>query len=302
MLIGYLRPDARFSLAKQAPVLLAFGVSERKTYTELDRKRGEGYPARDLVIRAIRSGDVVVVSDFHRIGTSAKDLNATLKLIWAKGATVTEARTGRSCIDPIALSDMILTATEHYANRGMTSTIAKKIGSIGGQKAAKKLTKKGRMPHDLAMPIWRDELLTTEQAIAVINSDPEWPTKYNHSYAYRKLGKRNSLAGRRKQGYVKEIQIKRKKQELKRGAVYFLRADGKGNVKIGFTTDIDNRIKTLSTGHFSNLILVAIVPGVPADERELHKRFAKYRVRGEWFKVIGELKTYLASLPKPELE
>jgi hypothetical protein len=76
------------------------------------------------------------------------------------------------------------------------------------------------------------------------------------------------------------------------GFVYFVKAPGEnGLVKIGWAVDPWKRLSTLQCGSPVELQLVACVPGGPADERAMHRRFASLRAHGEWFRLRGDLRT-----------
>jgi hypothetical protein len=69
--------------------------------------------------------------------------------------------------------------------------------------------------------------------------------------------------------------------------VYFLRAQE--FIKVGYATNIRQRMRWLQTGFPFELELLAFIPcanvqRAKALERELHQRLASERVRGEWFK------------------
>ena len=81
------------------------------------------------------------------------------------------------------------------------------------------------------------------------------------------------------------------------GFVYFLQSEQGGAIKIGYTTDIRKRIKTLQTAHPFPLKLLLAINGNIEDESKLHKEFKPFRLCGEWFrpdeyllKRIGELR------------
>jgi hypothetical protein len=76
-------------------------------------------------------------------------------------------------------------------------------------------------------------------------------------------------------------------------AIYFIATAT--HVKIGSTTaPVKNRLKTLSTSHHEELRVLAVIENVRDDlEFRLHERFAKYRTRGEWFLLEGELKLWI---------
>ena len=299
MLRAYIRPEPRYSDAKQRPSILAAGVPESVIYVEALRKRHDGFPIRDAFMAALRASDkdVVVVSDLHRLASTGEDLREVIKVVKAKKATILEARTGRRSDDPVVFSDMIFDAVEFYRGRGLTHAEAVKLGKLGATFSPVAREPEGRMPKKLALPIWNDEALTTDQALVKINSDQAFDRKYSQRAAYRILGKRDVTAGRPAKDKQANLAMQRKKDRLSMGAVYFIRADGRGPVKIGFTTDIDGRLKSLATSHHGELKVIAAIEGSHADEQALHKQFEKYKVRREWFRVEGAVKKYLATLP-----
>lgn len=66
------------------------------------------------------------------------------------------------------------------------------------------------------------------------------------------------------------------------GLTYFIQA-GDGPVKIGSTHgDPNRRLKELQTGSSEPLRLLGTLDGAEW-ERELHERFAEWRLHGEWF-------------------
>jgi Meiotically up-regulated gene 113 len=72
--------------------------------------------------------------------------------------------------------------------------------------------------------------------------------------------------------------------------VYFLRTSGM--VKIGMSTRLLARVKSFS---LSLADVALVVPGGEDMERAYHQRFARQRLRedGEWFRIAGELLTFL---------
>jgi hypothetical protein len=75
--------------------------------------------------------------------------------------------------------------------------------------------------------------------------------------------------------------------------VYILRNGNRA--KIGWTTNLKRRIEQLSLPPSA---VMATMPGGPAEEAELHARFASSRVhdRYEWFEVTPELEAFTDSL------
>lgn len=85
------------------------------------------------------------------------------------------------------------------------------------------------------------------------------------------------------------------------GYVYFLR--GANEVKIGWSRNLSQRLEKLRNGNAFPVFICKVLPGTRATERRFHKRFAEYRIRGEWFDLRGSLAKYLERhiRPLPEL-
>jgi len=73
------------------------------------------------------------------------------------------------------------------------------------------------------------------------------------------------------------------------GYIYFIQQGGDGPVKIGFTKDVENRMKNLQTANPKPLDLLVFYPGNEEMEKELHYRFDSIRVFGEWFEPYEKL-------------
>ena len=66
--------------------------------------------------------------------------------------------------------------------------------------------------------------------------------------------------------------------------VYFLHAPEVDRIKIGFSSrDVGSRVQSLQTGSPVKLELLGTIVGDVQDEGALHQRWAKARIRGEWF-------------------
>lgn len=78
--------------------------------------------------------------------------------------------------------------------------------------------------------------------------------------------------------------------------VYFVQGAGGGPVKIGVTSDLDKRLKSLQTGHPELLVVLKWVPGDASIEALLHARFGHLRLAGEWFRHEGDLVEFLSML------
>lgn len=74
-------------------------------------------------------------------------------------------------------------------------------------------------------------------------------------------------------------------------------------IKIGFTVknDASDRIDAMRTGNPYELTLIATMKGTQLDEYRLHKMFAKYRGKGEWFRFNLTIMRYLMNTKKVKL-
>lgn len=70
---------------------------------------------------------------------------------------------------------------------------------------------------------------------------------------------------------------------MKKGFVYCIGQAPGGHVKIGFTTDLDRRLKLLQAGNPNELRLLGFKEGNRTVEAQIHNRFNVLRVRSEWF-------------------
>lgn len=105
------------------------------------------------------------------------------------------------------------------------------------------------------------------------------------------------LKGAKEAGGVALVQIgdewKRLDEIYQPCFVYVIRCEQ--FVKIGKTTQKENRLATMQTANPFDLVTVAIIDADDGDglEKALHKRFARYRHRGEWFRDAGWLARWI---------
>jgi hypothetical protein len=76
-----------------------------------------------------------------------------------------------------------------------------------------------------------------------------------------------------------------------RGHVYFVEAGD--FIKIGFTTNWQQRIPTIQISSASPLTLLTLVQGGNDLEAALHNKFSHLRERGEWFRKAPELISFI---------
>ena len=70
--------------------------------------------------------------------------------------------------------------------------------------------------------------------------------------------------------------------------IYFVLAEdviGGPRVKIGFSGDVNQRLKDMQIGSPVKLELILSFRAPSSVEAKLHKAFAKYHIHGEWFEL-----------------
>ena len=68
-----------------------------------------------------------------------------------------------------------------------------------------------------------------------------------------------------------------------------------GVLKIGFTTNVAGRFSNLRASVPMELSVLGLLRASRDVERDLHKRFAAHRLRGEWYRDINEIREFFAS-------
>jgi hypothetical protein len=89
--------------------------------------------------------------------------------------------------------------------------------------------------------------------------------------------------------------------------IYFIGCAGANAVKIGTTRQTYlspdatayARLCHIQASCPLELELLAVCPGHKAEEAALHEQFQALRIRGEWFRLTGELAAFIAKYPKP---
>lgn len=78
------------------------------------------------------------------------------------------------------------------------------------------------------------------------------------------------------------------------GFIYFLSANFPDYpIKIGFSSHAVMRMSQLQTYCPYTIIILGMMSGTTRDERALHRRFARYHIRGEWFERAERLMHYI---------
>jgi hypothetical protein len=78
------------------------------------------------------------------------------------------------------------------------------------------------------------------------------------------------------------------------GYVYFIRQQDK--IKIGYSKNVDARLRQLQTSSPVKLELVGYIEGDQETEKQLHELFDDYRLSGEWFSYSEEIQDHISGL------
>lgn len=79
--------------------------------------------------------------------------------------------------------------------------------------------------------------------------------------------------------------------------IYFIREQGRGNIKIGITKDPVVRLAQLQSGNPDLLAIEAMASGGEIAEYALHVQFHGHRIRGEWFLPAPVILAFMETLP-----
>lgn len=97
---------------------------------------------------------------------------------------------------------------------------------------------------------------------------------------------------------IEDVLDRAKRMKNRKHRVYFL-ASGE-RVKIGVTTNVNNRVRAISSMSPDRLEIAFIIPGDRTSEKLLHGLFAPDRLHGEWFKFSDDIREFI-ELAKREL-
>lgn len=77
-------------------------------------------------------------------------------------------------------------------------------------------------------------------------------------------------------------------------SIYFISAYENQFVKIGYTADIETRLKVLNGIIPNGVNLLFLIKGESKKEAEFHERYQEHRINGEWFRNEGKLNNFIA--------
>lgn len=75
--------------------------------------------------------------------------------------------------------------------------------------------------------------------------------------------------------------------------VYFVSPAPFNEIKIGYATDLFNRLRELQIANPHELHILTAIDGTIALEHRLHAIFATERLRGEWFKTSARIRAFI---------
>lgn len=184
MMRGLIRDTKTFPASRQEKILADAGVKA------IYRDDFEG------CLKSLRKGDTMAVSGLRALAGNRRGIVARLDEVHDKGNAVIDAATLRRS-DGRHGPNLMAEAIADLANekRGPGDSAAEN-GSKGGKKSARS-KRQGRMPKTTASAYWLDRSLTNTQALERMNADPNYPREWTVVTAYRNLGRRGALAGRR---------------------------------------------------------------------------------------------------------
>ena len=83
--------------------------------------------------------------------------------------------------------------------------------------------------------------------------------------------------------------------------VYFILCNNEF-VKIGYSANVEQRLKQLQTGNPYPLKLLLVLKGLKDTEKGIHEEFSGSRVNGEWFRYKSMLRYTINSIIEAKLD
>ena len=291
---GFIRPvGKRYPAAAQRRAMEDHGVTV--VYEETHHTVG----MRESWLRTLRPGDHAVllwlclaVDDIGNATVKRRDLQLVIDEIEKRGAFIWELGSNLKTSDKHQRDKMIAAAWEGLGKGRV----------LRSEKPGRPPSWQDEKEREIIWQEWHSKDHRTN-AIAAAAASERLGKKIGVDAMYRVvremrktrnvstawLGGSGRAAGRRDPIWDEHVE-----------QVYFMRYGTSNRVKIGFTKRMNQRKNGLESGTPENLHLLATVTGGRPQEKRLHKRFAAYRIKGEWYKLEGKLAEYVAALPKPK--
>lgn len=234
----------------------------------------------------MRAGETLAVVDgFRSLGATQFAILKKVKAMHDAGVVIVDAESSKRSDRNSA--EMLLDALSKWAGERRIGDRAKEM-----QEKSVKARTKGRTEERRAAALWNDGSYTVQEVVAALHG-------WSQGSLYRTFGKRRLPPGRRDRDFERPVPApKARPKRGKRGHIYFIMAGARGPIKIGFSLKSASRMNALQISHHRKLRVIAAMHGTQKTEKELHQRFEKLRVRGEWFRYGGDLKKFVEMLPK----
>ena len=261
---------------------------------QAERLTGVVYDDFDDLLKSVRPGSIVeVVEGFllapmggkprYRRDTMLDRVDA----VKAKGAVLHEVSTGHRSNNRGECNRMLLRAFEMIATSGR----GRKSAENGARSKGRPEKQFSKEQMDAAERIWFSTRYKTRSAAILAIQALNIPM--TKSYLYNHFGKPTQEPGDPTE--IAKIGVQKKRRPRKT-FVYFVRNGD--TVKIGHSASPKDRMRDMGTSNHAKLEMLAIIPGGRKREVQLHKRFAKFRIKGEWFNLVPQITKYIAGLKR----
>lgn len=244
---------------------------------------------RDAV-RLVRRGDTVLVEliqllpepKSRAVTHPAMDGRDAIEEIERRGGCVVETATNRSTSDQKQRRELIsdMAKSVGAGGRSLSSEQARANGALAGSKRGRPKTEFTPEQIAAAKTVWESRKITSWGEAAEM-----LPPGFSVYRARKMFGPR---------GDKRQVEAR-----VSPKFVYFARAGRGKRVKIGTTVNVSGRMTGLAHPLVGKLNVLAIIDGGFDVENQMHRRFAEYRIKGEWFRLEGTLAAFIAKLPKP---
>ena len=82
--------------------------------------------------------------------------------------------------------------------------------------------------------------------------------------------------------------------------IYFIQSLDK--IKVGYTTDIEQRKKSLTIGNPHGLVVIGTIKGTKEHESKIHRKLKDHHVSGEWFNDNSDVRKYIEDILNKKVE
>lgn len=77
--------------------------------------------------------------------------------------------------------------------------------------------------------------------------------------------------------------------------IYFLQSGSGGPIKIGYSAQLPKRLKAIHAINGEPIHFLGAIAGTRAEESQIHERYRRERLHGEWFSLSQRLALFLVS-------